>query len=147
MLLTHIWTRKKESRNRGSGEATAIADDFKGGGKTIAFEIDLHLPCRVAGITRNGSRWEGDTTTVSLSSFGAHLLLPVEAELEGDISLTFKIPPPLRSLFAKRKFYVKAEIQPSGAAVIGLAAQGRKVVCVTFSEPVRFTLPDAVSKK
>ncbi len=138
MLLADILSRNKAAHKAGSVHAPAIAGNPKHGEKTIDFEMDLHLPCRIAGAGKAGSRWEGEAMTLSLSSFGAHILLPVEAELEGGISIVFNIPSPLRSLFLKRRFRIKAEIKPSGAAVPGVRVMGRKVVFAVFSKPLRF---------
>ncbi len=121
-------------------------DSLENGGKTISFEMDLHVPCRITGITKNGSRWDGEATTLSISSFGAHLLLPAETELEGDIVLTFRVPPALATLFVRKKFRVRAEMKPSGAVGPSSATMGRKVVCVVFTERLKFRLRDAKGK-
>jgi len=143
MLLTAIHPWKREAHRRGSnGEALAMKN-LEEKGKTIPFEMDVHVPCHVVGITKTGSRWEGQTTTLSIGSFGAHLLLPIDAELEGDIVLTFRVPPPLASLFKKKRFRVNAEVKPSGAAGPGMSTKGRKVVCIVFAEPLYFNLKEA----
>jgi hypothetical protein len=140
MLLTAILPWKREVRGLGrKGEAPAMKSLGRKG-NTIPYEMDIHVPCHVVGITRDGSRWEGEATTLSISSFGAHVLLPIDAELEGDIALTFKVPPPLASLFPKERFKAHAEVKPSGAAGPGMSTQGRKVVCVVFAELRDFNL-------
>lgn len=146
MLLRDILTRKRVTHRGGSDKAVGIARKLKDSERKVAFEMNLHVPCRVAGATKNGSRWEEETTTLSISSFGAHLLLPVDAELERDIVLTFKVPPPLAILFTRRKFRIKAEMQPSDMIGPSSTTMGRKAVCVVFSEPVYFSLKDARSR-
>ncbi len=148
MLLSNVLPRIRGAHRNGfNGTATTAENVKKGDEEKVVFEMNLHVPCRVAGITRKGSRWEGETTTLSLSSFGAHLLLPTEAELDGDISLVFKIPAPLRVLFPKKTFRLRAEIRPSGAAGPGLAPVGRRVVYAAFAEPLRFRFGAAKSGK
>jgi hypothetical protein len=131
MLLKKVGTRRKASDN------TAVLDNSD---MTIAFEMSLHVPCRVAGFGRNGSRWEGEAVTTSISSFGAHLELPWDAELEGDISIILRIPACLRILFEKKTFLTKAEVKPSDALGREIVAARRKVVYVSFAEPVTFKL-------
>lgn len=148
MLLSNVLPRVWGANRNGSNGTATIAENLKNDGEEkVVFEMNLHVPCRVAGITRKGSRWEGETTTLSLSSFGAQLLLPMDAELDGDISLVFKIPGPLRVLFPKKTFRLKAEIRPSGAAGPGLAPMGRKVVYAAFAEPLKFRFGAARSGK
>jgi len=140
MVLTAILPWKEGTHRRDSnGEASAIRNP-EGKGETIPFEMDVHVPCKVAGTTKDGSKWEGETSTLSIGSFGAHLQLPVDAELEGDIDLTFKVPPPLATLFVRKKFRANAEVKPSGAAGSNMATNGRKVVCIVFAEPLYFSL-------
>lgn len=143
MLLADILSRKKSTHAGSPGQASSDTQDLKDRGETVAFEMDLHLPCRVVGIKKNGSRWEGEAMTLSLSSSGVHLLLPPEAELEGEILMVFKIPPPLRSLFVKKRFRMKAEIELSGSAAHGFATMGRKIVFAVFSEPLHFRVHHA----
>ncbi|MBI5115834.1 hypothetical protein HZA56_05130 [Candidatus Poribacteria bacterium] len=119
-------------------EAPRLESDSEGSAKTIAYEMDLHIPCRVSGITRNGSRWEGEAMTARLSSFGVHLMLPYNAELDGDIFLLFKVPTALRMLFQERRIHAQAEIKPSGAPGPELESLGRKLVYATFAEPLKF---------
>lgn len=135
MLLSGFLPRIRGTRKHSS---QGLAPSGNGGGRTIAFEMNLHVPCGIAGITRNGSRWEGEVTTVSLNSHGAYLSVPSDCELEGDVVLLFKVPVPLRSLFEKRRFRLHAEVKPSGAAGPVLLFQGRRLIYVAFSEPLRF---------
>ncbi len=143
MSLKDIFGLKRVAHDHGSDRAVATAENHKGDEKEISFEMDLHVPCRVEGITKSRTRWKGETTTLSISSYGAHLLLPVDAELEGSIELTFKVPLPLASLFIKRKFRIDAEVKPSDVTAPGSATMGRRVVRVAFSEPLYFTLKSA----
>jgi hypothetical protein len=146
MLLTAILPWKKRAReNAAYGEALAI-EKREEEGDTVLFEMDLHVPCRVVGITKDGFSWKGETSTLSISSFGAHLLLPPDVELEGDITLSFKVPPPLASLFPKIKFRAKAEIKPSGAAEPGMSSKGKRVVYIVFAAPLHFNLKGATSR-
>ena len=138
MSLKEILGLKRASHGHGSDQAIATAENHKG--REVGFEMDLHVPCRVEGTTKSRTRWKGETTTLSISSYSAHLLLPVDAELEGDIELTFKIPLPLASLFTKRKFRIDAEVKPSDVAAPSSATMGRRVVRVAFSEPIYFTV-------
>ncbi|MBI4831681.1 MAG: hypothetical protein HY801_09040 [Candidatus Lindowbacteria bacterium] len=138
MSLTALLLGKKALGADAPDEALRVVRDGAHNGKTIAYEMDLHLPCRVSGITRHGSRWQGEATTVRLSSFGVHLMLPADAELEGDISLLFKIPAALRVLFEEKRFHALAEIKPTGAAGPGMESLGRKLVYATFIEPLKF---------
>jgi hypothetical protein len=118
--------------------APGVESDSEETAKTIAYEMDLHIPCRVSGITRNGSRWEGKAMTARLSSFGVHLMLPSNAELDGDIFLFFKVPAALRMLFEKKRIHAQAEIRPAGAPDPELESLGRKLVYATFPEPLKF---------
>ena len=146
MLLTAILPWKREARGSAAyGEALAL-ERREEEGETILFEMDLHVPCRVVGMTTGGSTWKGETSTLSISSFGAHLLLPPDVELEGDITLSFKVPPPLASLFPKIKFRAKAQVKPSGAAEPSMSSQGRKVVYIVFAEPLHFSLKGSKSR-
>jgi hypothetical protein len=143
MSLLGILPRKKEaSRHKANGE---ILDNgsFEHVGTAVPFETDLHIPCRVSGITRNGPPWEGDATTLSVGSYGAHLLLPADISLEGDIKLVFKVPAPLRTLFVKKRFSVDAEVKTSGGGGPSFGAMGRKVVCVVFPRPIFFRVKNA----
>ena len=138
MSIKDIFGRKRVTHGSGSAQSVAMMEDHRGGEREVSFEMDLHVPCRVEGVTKSRTRWKGETTTLSISSYGAHLLLPVDAELEGDIELTFKIPLPLMSLFTKRKFRIDAEVKPSDVAAPSSATKGRRVVCVAFSELLYF---------
>jgi hypothetical protein len=146
MLLTAILPWKRQALGNASNGGTLTIERPQEKGKTILFEMDVHVPCKVAGITKDGSRWTGETSTLSIGSYGAHLLLPIEAKLEGDIVLTFKIPPPLAPLFPKKRFKVHAEVKPSGAAEPSMSSQGRKVVCIVFAEPLHFSLKGSKSR-
>jgi hypothetical protein len=114
----------------------ALAADQKS--KSAVFEMTLHVPCYLTGRTIGGSRWKGKTKTVSLSLFGAHLLLPEDVDLEGEVSILFTIPSALAVLFSKNAFRVKAEIKHLGADIHWPAPSGQKVVGVVFSHPLRF---------
>jgi hypothetical protein len=143
MLLTDILPGAWRARRHLADNRVAAAANPKDSEGTIPYEMNLHVPCQVTGVTKTGSRWVGETATLSISSFGARLLLPVEAELDGNIVVTFKIPAPLKTLFSKRRFRIKAEVKPSGAAGPVLATLGRKAVCIVFSEPLYFKLKHA----
>ena len=140
MSFKDILGRKRVAHGGSADQSVAIAENRRGDEKEVSFEMDLHVPCRVEGMTKSRTRWKGETTTLSISSYGAHLLLPVDAELEGDIELIFKIPLPLMPLFARRKFRIDAEVKPSDVAAPSSAPMGRRVVCVSFSAPLYFTL-------
>ena len=140
MLLAEFLPWCKKTHEVGSDGGTPMAGILEGHGGMIRFEMNLHVPCQVTGVTKNSSIWQGKTTTLSLSSFGARLLLPAEAELEGDILLSFKIPSPLMILFPKRRFCVEAEVMPSGAAGPGMASWEQRVVSIVFSEPLYFNV-------
>lgn len=140
MLLADILPRNRKTRRTRAEDRVATAANAHGGEGTIPYEMNLHVPCQVTGVTRTGSRWVGETATLSISSFGARLLLPLEAELDGNIVVTFKIPAPLKTLFSRRRFRVEAEVKPSGAAGPVLATLGRKAVFVIFSEPLHFKM-------
>jgi len=143
MLLTEILPRSWGAMRSCADGSVAVAANPKDGEGTIPYEMNLHVPCQVTGITKTGSRWKGETTTLSISSFGARLLLPVEADLEGNIVLDFKIPSPLKTLFSKRRFRAEAEVKPSGAAEPALAPPGRKAVFIVFGEPLHFKVKHA----
>lgn len=142
MSFKNILGRKRVAHGHGHGadRAVAIAENHKGDEREVSFEMDLHVPCRVEGITESGSTWKGEATTLSISSYGAHLSVPVDAELEGDIELTFKIPSPLATLFPKRKFRVDAKVKPSELVGPSSATMGRAVVYVVFAEALYFRL-------
>jgi hypothetical protein len=139
MLLSKILGKRRGPPEESFFVSNARGDERKsaGAGK-IVFEMNLHVPCKISGITRNGLRWEGEATTIGINSFGAHLLVPGESELEGEVSLRFQIPVALRPLFVRKTFRVRASTRPSGAAGPGLAPMGRKIVYVAFAEPLNF---------
>lgn len=132
--------KMRTKKRRASDEDTATEAHSKDRkAESAIFEMTLHVPCYIAGRTASGSRWKGKTKTVALSSFGAHLLIPADVNLEGESSVLFKIPSALKVLFSKDAFRVKAEIRPSDTDGHWPAPSGQKVVCVVFSHPLRFT--------
>jgi hypothetical protein len=138
MSLKDIFSLKRVAHGYGSDRAVATAENHKGDEREVGFEMDLHVPCRVEGVTEGGYTWKGEATTLSISSYGAQLSLPVDAELEGDIEITFKVPPPLATLFVKEKFRVDAKVYPSELVGPGSTTMGRAVVYVVFAEALYF---------
>lgn len=122
--------------SRENGSTGVHSKDHEG--KLVVFEMTLHIPCHVAGKTASGSKWEGKTKTVALSSFGAHLLLPDDIDLEAEASIIFHIPSALKVLFGKDTFRVKGEIRALDRNGHWLASSGQKVVSVLFNHPLRF---------
>jgi hypothetical protein len=138
-LASFVQEKMRTKKRRASDENTAIRANSKDRkAESVVYEMTLHVPCSIAGRTGSGSRWKGKTKTVALSAFGAHLLLPEDVDLEGEISILFRIPSALKVLFSKDAFRVKAEITSSDTDGHWLAPSGQKVVCVAFSHPLRF---------
>ena len=138
-LADLIQNKSRPQRQRVSNEHTpaeARVRDQKT--ESAVLGMTLHVPCYIAGRMTNGSRWKGKTKTVSLSIFGAHILLPEDVHLEGEISILFRIPPALEVLFSKDAFRVKAEIRPPDLDGHWPAPSGQKIVDVVFSHPLRF---------
>lgn len=142
MLLEGLMQNKSRTqRRRIYDENTAAGAKFKCQNAEPAVpEMTLHVPCFVAGRTACGSRWKGKAKTISLSLFGANLLLPEHVDLEGELSILFRIPSALKVLFSKDVFRVKAEINRSDTDGHWPAPLGQKVVHVVFSHPLRFAL-------
>jgi hypothetical protein len=142
MMFSNILSRKRESHRELSNGGAALAEK-PGRERTVPFEMGLHVPCEIAGVTRTGSTWAAKATTVSLNSYGAHLMVPADCYLEGEVLLAFKVPAPLKPLFGERKFRVSAEVKPSGAASPAPGSRGRKVIYVAFLEPLYFSYEPA----
>ncbi|GAB4349674.1 MAG: hypothetical protein Kow0099_32830 [Candidatus Abyssubacteria bacterium] len=136
MLFSSILPGKWGGHKESSGGA-AVAEGFAHE-RTIAFEMGLHVPCEISGVTREGSTWSAEVITVSLNSYGAHLMVPADCDLEGEVRLAFNVPGPLRALFEKRRFRVSAEVKPSGAASPAPGSRGGKLMHVAFSAPLHF---------
>ena len=143
MSLLGILPRKKKTSGHKINGDTKGSGSLEHAGTAVPFETDLHVPCRVSGITKDGARWQGDATTLSIGSYGAHLLLPADIALEGGIKLVLKIPAPLRTLFVKKRFSVAAEVKTSGDAGPSFGVMGRKVVRVVFPRPLFFRVKNA----
>ena len=140
MQLADFMQEKMLTHNRRPSEKKNVTETLSKNEKAepSVLEMTLHVPCCVAGRTASGSRWKGKTKTVSLNIFGAHLLLPEDVDLEGEISMVFHIPSALKVLFNKHVFRVKAEIRHPDIDVHWPTPSGEKVVCVAFSHPLRF---------
>lgn len=130
-------TSRKKKNKQVSGDR-----DIERVGTTVPFQMDLHVPCRVAGKTRDGSRWEGEAKTLSVSSHGAHIMLPAAILLEGTVKLVFKVPSALRTLFVRKRFGIEAEVKPSDGT--GVGAMGRKVIHVVFKSPIFFKVKNTI---
>jgi len=138
MLRANVFARKRTANGNDSQGVAVITENSNGHNLKIDFEMNLHVPCRCEGKQENGATWKGEVTTLSISSFGAHLLMPVDVDLQDDVELTFKVPVPLLTLFPKRKFQVLAKLKPADIAAPSSATMGRKVVRVAFAQPLYF---------
>ena len=139
MQPTSLMQKKTKPTKRGASVETTVpgTDSKNRKADSVAFEMTLHVPCHVKGRTASGSKWTGRTKTVALSEFGAHLLLPADVDLKGEVSIFFRIPSALRVLFSRDAFHVKAEIRPSGTDGHWPAPSGQKTVYVAFSQPLK----------
>lgn len=138
MLGTNVFARKTTAHGDSSRGTAVITENPKDENGKIDFEMNLHVPCRCKGKQKDGSKWKGEATTLSISSFGAYLLLPADVDLKGHVELTFNVPFPLLTLFPERKFRVLARLEHADVSAPGSATMGRKVVYVAFAEPLHF---------
>ena len=102
--------------------------------ESIASGASLHVPCRVYGTDKTGAEWKGDTTTISISLEGAHLILPEDVELKDRILILFKIPEALRILSRRKTFTVVANLKIPETEVHLPAPHGKKIMHAIFEE-------------